>query len=345
MVKKKKRKKGHEDKDKGGGMLERCKTERVGLFSGSLYTHFHPLFPHRARGLSILSTFLSMLCHTILICVSAFCLFSIPAFGTNPRGFVACCSYTQVRAANVESTLAALELARLAQSHLHFISSMGVVVGGSQAAQEEQPLEAPFDRYSGYTASKWLSEQLLRPFAPQTATIYRLGNISGSTLTGLSNPNDTIMQFFQLLMHVRMVCRETCPQVFPLLPADICGNTLVSLLTSTALSRTAIHHVTAARPMTLAQLLTAFACCGVPIQDVSCEAFAERVARLQPGDPMFHKKDSLILSGSNRREQLLSINETADYNDSVEYLCGIIRALNLPGNGEDGGETAILPKD
>lgn len=228
----------------------------------------------------------------------------------------------------MESTLAALELARLAHSRLHFISSMGVVAGLNHGPQAVTLDAAPLDRYSGYTASKWLCEQLLLPLSPDTATIYRLGNISGSTLTGLSNPSDAIMHFIQLLMKERVICTDSCPQIFPLLPANETARILADLLTSSGPLPSSFHHVAATRYMTLAHILLALASCGMPVQHVKHEVFAERVANLQPGDPMFHAKSLLVGSLSSPNLDLPP-DQVADSETSVAYLCRVIQALGV----------------
>ena len=98
-------------------------------------------------------------------------------------------SYSQLKAANVDSTVALLRLAATVRPKwLHYVSTLVAVVDRDSdgGLLEEFPADNPAELAGGYAQSKWVSEKLLSEAAQRGigVTIFRPGFISGRSDTG-----------------------------------------------------------------------------------------------------------------------------------------------------------------
>jgi thioester reductase-like protein len=98
--------------------------------------------------------------------------------------------YAQLKASNVQSTVAMLQLATTARPKwIHYVSTLVAAVDRDQdgGLLEDFPQAAPVDLASGYAQSKWVSEKLLAEAARRGfgVTIFRPGFISGRSDTGV----------------------------------------------------------------------------------------------------------------------------------------------------------------
>jgi thioester reductase-like protein len=108
--------------------------------------------------------------------------------------------YAQLKAGNVDSTVALLRLAATARPKwLHYVSTLVAAVDrdGDGWLLEEFPAEDPAELASGYAQSKWVSETLLSQAARRGigVTVFRPGFISGRSDTGAWPPeNDHLLR-------------------------------------------------------------------------------------------------------------------------------------------------------
>lgn len=98
--------------------------------------------------------------------------------------------YEQLKASNVDSTLAMLRLSAIEKpKRLHFISTLAAAVDRDAGGLllERFPEEDPEELVSGYTQTKWVSEKLLAEAARRgfEVTVFRPGFISGRSDSGI----------------------------------------------------------------------------------------------------------------------------------------------------------------
>ena len=104
--------------------------------------------------------------------------------------------YSALKPANVSGTR---EVLRLAARHkvkpLHHVSTNGIFPSGGHRCPEDADLDnLAAAREDGYGQSKWVSEKLVREAAERglQVSVYRPGNISGHSGTGVSNDRDLL---------------------------------------------------------------------------------------------------------------------------------------------------------
>lgn len=99
--------------------------------------------------------------------------------------------YAALRDANVVAPLHVCDFASRAGADLHHVSTMAAAVPAQGGPEPDVPLHA---LPSGYAQSKWVSEQVMAAYrraAPDARThTYRLGALSGHTVSGTANPSD-----------------------------------------------------------------------------------------------------------------------------------------------------------
>ncbi len=143
-------------------------------------------------------------------------------------------AYPNLKAPNVSGTV---EIIRLACTNklkpLHFTSTIGVfsphAYTNATVIQEEQPLEHPEALHNGYAESKWVAEKIVELAKSRglPAVIYRPGEISGHSQTGVFNTDD----FFS---HILKGCLQlgTAPNLetsVEMVPVDYVSQALVHL--------------------------------------------------------------------------------------------------------------------
>lgn len=104
--------------------------------------------------------------------------------------------YSALRAANVSGTR---EVLRLAARHrpkpLHHVSTTGIFPSGGHRCLETADLDnLAAAREDGYGQTKWVAEKLVREAADRglAVSVYRPGNVSGHSVTGVSNDRDLL---------------------------------------------------------------------------------------------------------------------------------------------------------
>ena len=161
-----------------------------------------------------------------------------------------------------QSTQGMKEIIRLACSHrlklIQFISSItGCILkrGEEFSVFEKEDFVAAGEHvWGGYGQSKWVQETLLRrahaggvPFV-----IYRFGELSGATHTGLGQTDDMLHRLLQ--MRLAVGCREKISSdVLDMLPVDFAARLIVGSGRTPELWN-AIVHATHLKPYSLAHL-------------------------------------------------------------------------------------------
>lgn len=107
--------------------------------------------------------------------------------------------YRHLSKINVEGTRRVIELACQGRTkHIHHVSSIAAYDSdkhvGLQHADEDLSLEESWGFHSGYDETKWVSEMLIAEAGKRgiPVTIYRPGNISGDSRTGVCSATDLI---------------------------------------------------------------------------------------------------------------------------------------------------------
>ena len=102
--------------------------------------------------------------------------------------------YDALKPANVNGTRDVLRLAcRNKTKPLHFVSTNGIFPPGGHRCEEDADLDVlAGSRDDGYGQTKWVAEKLVRQAAERglPVSVYRPGNISGHSISGVSNPRD-----------------------------------------------------------------------------------------------------------------------------------------------------------
>jgi len=107
--------------------------------------------------------------------------------------------YRNLRKINVQGTRHVIEFAcQTRTKHIHHVSSIAVYDSenyvGLAHADETLPLENSYGFHTGYDESKWVSERLINEAEKRgiPVTIYRPGNISGDSRTGVCSASDFV---------------------------------------------------------------------------------------------------------------------------------------------------------
>jgi polyketide synthase PksN len=136
-------------------------------------------------------------------------------------------NYHALKAANVDGTLSIIEFAGNNRvKPIHFISSYAVCYQANDEAllpfhQLETPLDHGKNLTSGYAQTKWVSEHHLLQAQEQgiPITIFRSGQITVSSQTGLGIADDFFHNFLKIFNEVEAVTRWD-ERVFHIVPVD-----------------------------------------------------------------------------------------------------------------------------
>lgn len=160
---------------------------------------------------------------------------------------------------------------------IHFISSTAACahkVGEEFSIFEKEEFVPDGERvYGGYGRSKWVQERLLErgralgvPFA-----IYRFGELSGSSKTGLGQLDDMLHRLLQ--MRLAVDCREKITSdVLDMLPVDLAARLIAGVGTRPELWND-IVHATHPRPCGIAAFYRRAESCGLAFAPVTRERY------------------------------------------------------------------------
>ncbi len=160
-----------------------------------------------------------------------------------------------------DSTLGMKEIIRLASSHrlklIQFVSSIAgcaLKIGEEFSIFEEEFVDSGAQVYGGYGQSKWVQEALLRRAADSGVpyVIYRFGELSGSSSTGLGQTDDMVHRLLQ--MRLAVGCREKVSNdVLDMLPVDFAARLIANTGNRPELWN-AVLHATHLKPYSFANM-------------------------------------------------------------------------------------------
>lgn len=183
-----------------------------------------------------------------------------------------------------ESTLGMKEIVRLAASQrpklIQFISSIAgcarKVDDAFSIFENETFLDDGQHVYGGYGQSKWVQETFLKRAAALGVpyVIYRFGELSGSSVTGLGQSDDMLHRLLQ--MRLAIGCREKISNdVLDMLPVDFAAS-LVAKTGAAPQLWNRIVHATHLKPYSFAQLYRQATAKGLESTPVAREQFLAR---------------------------------------------------------------------
>ncbi|MFF4160351.1 amino acid adenylation domain-containing protein [Streptomyces sp. NPDC001678] len=212
--------------------------------------------------------------------------------------------YDRLRAANVAGTREVLRLAAGSGVPVHHISTVSVAVG-TGALPEEIPesrtVPAPEVAADGYTASKWVAEQLVRAAADRglPVTVHRLGRISGHSTGGAGPEDDVLWQLVRAMLVLgsapRLTGPDEPPAVVDLVPADHAAAAVVRLARREE-SLGLTHHLVCPRPLPLATLLDHLRAYGYRLAGVERDAWVRALRERAEADPAAGLDAAVLLS-------------------------------------------------
>ncbi|WNO11567.1 thioester reductase domain-containing protein [Teredinibacter sp. KSP-S5-2] len=161
-----------------------------------------------------------------------------------------------------ESTQGMLEILKLAATKtvklIHFVSSISACthkIGEEFSIYEKEDFVADGEQvYGGYGQSKWVQETFLkRAFALGIPyAIYRFGELSGSSITGMGQTDDMLHRLLQ--MRLAIGCREKISSdVLDMLPVDFAAKMIVAVGNNSELWNK-IFHATHMKPYSFSNL-------------------------------------------------------------------------------------------
>jgi thioester reductase-like protein len=180
-----------------------------------------------------------------------------------------------------DSTRGMKEIIRLARTGrlklIQFTSSIATCaqkIGEELSFFEKEDFIAHGEHvYGGYGQSKWVQESLLKRAHERGSpyVIYRFGELSGSSRTGLGQTDDMLHRLLQMKLAVG--CREKISNdVLDMLPVDFAARLIVNTGRSPELWN-AIVHATHLQPYKLANLYRATAAGGAQFEPVTRARF------------------------------------------------------------------------
>jgi len=173
--------------------------------------------------------------------------------------------YNHLKAANVYGTRECLRLAcRGKAKYFHYISTIGVFDNPSHSgkiAYEADPLTSGEGYSLAYSETKWVSEKLVNEAQKRglRAVIYRPGEVTGSSKTGIWNLGDLISRFLVGCLQMKEI--PDIPFELQLVPVDFVAESIAYLSRKDEAIGKAFNVVGPA-PASLSSLGTAFSLLG-----------------------------------------------------------------------------------
>ncbi len=195
-------------------------------------------------------------------------------------------SYRSLRAANLDSTRALLEIATPRRVPMHYVSTIAV---GAMNAAPGYVLPEDFVAWhaglqDGYQQSKWASERLLAQAAEQgqPVAIYRLGRVSGHSISGYFNRGDLAWRILQAAIHHG--CAPEFDFAEPWTPVDQVALAMVSLARQT--TNSGVFNCVPSQRLTLQQMFAWLRELDYPLRSAPLSAW---LAQLRNADDPDHQ--------------------------------------------------------
>jgi thioester reductase-like protein len=246
--------------------------------------------------------------------------------------------YAQLKAANVTSTVAMLQLAATTRpKRLHYVSTIVAAVDRDEDGflLEDFPRAARPELAGGYSQSKWVSEKLLAQAAARgfNVTVFRPGFITGRSDTGAwPNPQDHLVCV--ILGCLQMGHSPESDNILDTAPVDFVGAAIVRI----ALSQPAavpVFNLSNPNSLPWGTLIDWLRDWGYRLEVTSSEVWRERwLSRVDPNNALFPVLP-LYLGGetSARHAELLAKLVKVRRGRAVEALSHL--GLSFPTPGSD----------
>ncbi|WP_280486835.1 thioester reductase domain-containing protein, partial [Nocardia cyriacigeorgica] len=176
--------------------------------------------------------------------------------------------YSRLRAANVEGTRWVLRLAATRRvKPTHFVSTIGTAVsatGPDYVIDETIRLGAGDLPDSGYIASKWAAEELVRQAIARgiPATIYRPTTVCGSAGEGINNESDSLWSLVRAAAVLGMA-PDVADATVSLAPVDYVVGAIVAISRNDPSEP--VYHLVNKTPVALTDIFDSLREHGVPI--------------------------------------------------------------------------------
>jgi thioester reductase-like protein len=243
-------------------------------------------------------------------------------------------AYAQLKASNVSSTAAILQLAITGRPKwVHYVSSLVAAVERDEqgALTEDFPHRDSAELAGGYAQSKWVSEMMLAEAARRGigVTIYRPGFITGRSDTGVwPNPNDHLVRV--ILGCLQMGSAPASELVLDMAPVDFIGAAIVGIALSEPGAR--VFNLSNPQPLPWSALLEWLQAWGYPLQVVPETEWREQsLSRVGPDNALFPVLP-LYVGGdtTSRHVELLSKLSTVSRARTTEALSRLSMTFPAP---------------
>lgn len=246
-------------------------------------------------------------------------------------------SYAQLKASNVTSTAAMLQLAATDRPKwLHYVSSIVAAVDRDDhgSLTEDFPRRASADLAGGYAQSKWVSEKLLAQAAERGfgVTVFRPGFITGRSDTGVwPNPNDHLVRF--ILGCLQMGHMPVSDLTLDMAPVDFVAAAIVRIALSepTAIP---VYNLSNPHPLPWTTLVEWLQSWGYRFEVVSTAAWRERwLSDIDPRNALYPILP-LYVGGDTTAQHAELLRKLANVRRSrtVEALSRLQMAFPAPGH-------------
>ncbi|UGT64332.1 non-ribosomal peptide synthetase [Nocardia asteroides] len=188
--------------------------------------------------------------------------------------------YARLRAANVEGTREVLRFARTGRiKPLHFVSTINTAVrAADRPITEDTRLTADELPASGYIASKWTAEELVRKAAERglPARVYRPGTISGTAAAGINSTSDALWNLLRATAVLGMA-PDLGDAAVSLVPVDYVADAVVTMAGRAGTET--VYHLVNPEPVAVSAIYDILREQGVPVETVSLERVRDALER------------------------------------------------------------------
>ncbi|AVH69221.1 thioester reductase domain-containing protein [Nostoc sp. 'Lobaria pulmonaria (5183) cyanobiont'] len=216
--------------------------------------------------------------------------------------------YSLLKATNVLGTQEVLRLAcQTKVKPVHLISATSVFSGvgdsGVRVVREQDNIDNGQVPFGGYNQSKWVAEKLVNAARDRglPVCIYRLGRISGHSLTGVFNVNDFLYRL--IIGCVQLGSIPDVELIQDIIPVDYASKAIIHL-SKLQNSWGKAFHLTHPQPVSTNLFFEKLRSLGYPIQQISYDQWHTQLLNIAQNSPE-HALYPLVslLPGRNNNSQ------------------------------------------
>jgi thioester reductase-like protein len=234
--------------------------------------------------------------------------------------------YEVLRSTNVDGTREVLRLAQQARlKPVHHISTIGVFGGrGPGLYFEDDPFTEAMCVPGSYSQSKWVAERLVAQARERgiLASIYRLGTVTGHSVTGTSNPGDFLSRLLRGCISLGLAPDVTFKQ--DMTPIDYVAAAIVQIAFRGNGTPCTYHLVNRDR-FCWSELVGWIGELGFPLKVVTPAAWIEAV-RATANGKTGNAIEPLLPLLANFAEEMTPAQETAHVQNGMHFDCANVEA-------------------